>query len=231
MNALLVTITKRDEFTFNQLSKEAKDAVRNFFAPDYRWWDDIYAEMAEVGKQLGFQIGTEHHSHRSHFEYSIHFSGFYCQGDGASWEGHIVIREWLENYKPDDARAFIVSALIENGWIEPYLKVGKRHSYNHEGSMCIAEGSIDSLRHYAEEDARVLDKGMFEGASVENLFDVVDEQYVCELEQEMLESARSFARTIYERLRDEYEHMQSDEYLTELCEANEYLFDENGKLL
>lgn len=231
MNALMVTVTKTAGFTFNQLSKEAKDAVRNLLAPDYRWWDYIYAEMSEVGKQLGFHIGEEYRQHQSRCEYEINFSGFYSQGDGACWKGKIVIRDWLENYKPDDPRGFIVVALIDNGWIEPYLKVGTRFSHTHEGSMYIDEGSIDSLRHYSEGEARVLDKGMFEGASVENLFDVADEQYICELEREMLESARSFARTIYERLRDEYEHMQSDEYLTELCEANEYLFDEDGKLL
>ena len=73
--------------------------------------------------------------------------------------------------------------------------------------------------------------GMFEGANVSNLFDALPEDYADTVADEALESARSYADEIYERLRDEYEHMCSEEYIAELCDANEYLFTEKGKLL
>ena len=82
-----------------------------------------------------------------------------------------------------------------------------------------------------EDEDDTLAKGMFAGANVRTLMEALPDSYVNDIADEALESARSYADEIYKRLRDEYEHMCSEEYIAELCDANEYLFTEKGKLL
>ena len=80
-------------------------------------------------------------------------------------------------------------------------------------------------------DDGYIEVGMFAGASANNLLDALPEDYTDTLADEMLQSARDYADEIYKQLRDEYEHMCSEEYIAELCDANEYLFNEKGELL
>lgn len=76
-----------------------------------------------------------------------------------------------------------------------------------------------------------LERGIFAGVSVAHLLESLGESCFDDLANEALESARDYADDIYKKLRDEYEYMCSEEYIAELCDANEYLFDENGKLV
>lgn len=48
---------------------------------------------------------------------------------------------------------------------------------------------------------------------------------------ELEEALNDFNAWIYKTLRDEYEYLSSFEQFLETCEANDYDFDENGKLL
>ena len=42
---------------------------------------------------------------------------------------------------------------------------------------------------------------------------------------------RDFARWMYKSLQTEYEYRNSDEYIKETCDANDYEFDNNGRIV
>lgn len=137
---------------------------------------------------------------------------------------------WLEKNKPEDPQAHILSALIENKWVDARLNItanDSRRIYSHSNTMV----RDDWAGYWQTDDGAHLEVGMFAGASVSNLFDALPEDYADTIADEALESARDYADDIYKKLRDEYEYMCSEEYIAELCDANEYLFDENGKLV
>ena len=182
--------------------------------PDHDWWDCIYEDAITQGHDLGFDI------------LNIYFSGFYSQGDGAFWTGFVDMVRWLEKHKQGDAHAQIVLALMENGWVDYSLLIGSRGRDSHSSNM-----TREHVTAVAPVTESVLEKGMFVGASVSNLMQALPDSYLDDIANEALEAARDYADDIYKRLRDEYDYLCSEEYIAELCDANEYLFDENGNLL
>ena len=55
---------------------------------------------------------------------------------------------------------------------------------------------------------------------------------MCEkLEDAVLQSAKDYADDIYQALEKEYDYISSDEYLMELCESNDYRFNDDGHLV
>lgn len=182
---------------------------------DCYWHECITDNAKEEGKELGFNI------------HNIYFSGFYSQGDGASWVGTVDLIKWLEKHKADDPRAHILSALMENDWVDRWIDVTNNGSrYSHSNTMVRNDVGIQS-----EDENDTLAKGMFAGANVRTLMESLPDTYVNDISDEVLQSARDYADEIYEKLRNEYEHMCSEEYIAELCDANEYLFYKNGKLV
>jgi hypothetical protein len=47
----------------------------------------------------------------------------------------------------------------------------------------------------------------------------------------MADEASAYADELYERIRSEYEYETSYDYFVEMAEANEWRFDENGKIV
>lgn len=183
--------------------------------PEHEWWDFIYANAKEDGRALGFNI------------HNIYFSVSYSQGDGASWIGTVDLIKWLEKHKPEDTAAHILSALMENDWVDAYIDIRSNDAhYSHSNTMVRSDMAIQG-----EDENDTLYKGMFAGANVRTLMESLPDSYVDDISDEALESARSYADEIYKQLRDEYEYMESEEYIAELCDANEYLFNEKGELL
>ena len=186
---------------------------------DIYWHECITDDAKEDGKALGFDIRD------------IAFSCSYSQGDGASWSGYVNMVEWLEKHKPDDVQAHIVSALIENDWAERKLKISFSSShYTHSNTMVRNNWYWNNLASDNGDDWRI-EVGMFIGADVNSLLDALPEDYTDTIADEVLQSARDYADEIYKRLCDEYERMCSEEYIAELCDANEYLFNKKGELL
>jgi hypothetical protein len=141
--------------------------------------------------------------------------------------GTVDLIKWLEKHKPEDAAAHFLSALMENDWVDAYLNITANDlHYSHSNTMRRSDVSIQ-----CEDESDTISMGMFEGANVRTLMESLPDSYVDGIADEALESARNFANEIYKRLRDEYERMCSEEYIAELCDANEYLFDKKGRLL
>lgn len=210
------TITKQiTAYKFQELSGKAKQEVCYALAPnDYEWWDHIYDQAKEEATPLGFSI---HH---------IYFTGFYSQGDGASWTGYVDMVRWLEKNKPNDANAHIMLALMEEGWIEKQMVISTSGRYQHSNTM--QRGELYSVAPDAD---AVFIKGMFAGLSVANLIEALPCGYLDDIADEALHEARRYADDIFYKLRHEYDHLCSPEVIEELCDANEYLFTEHGKFV
>ena len=209
------TTIEMTAYTFQELTPKAKERACSTLQPDHEWWDFIYDNAKEDGRELGFNI------------HNIYFDLSYSQGDGASWVGTVDLVKWLEKHKPEDPQAHILAALMENDWVDAWLDIRTSNAhYSHSNTMLRSDVTIQ-----CEDPYDTLSKGMFAGANVRMLMESLPDSYVDGIADEALESARDYADDIYKKLRDESEYMCSEEYIAELCDANEYLFDENGKLV
>lgn len=68
-------IVHTEVFTIDELSDKAKEKAREWYTEglDYNWWEAVYEDARNIGNILGF------------FNMEINFSGFWSQGDGASF--------------------------------------------------------------------------------------------------------------------------------------------------
>ena len=193
---------------YHELDDRAKERVRQLLEPHTGWWEATYDQAKEEGTTKGFRIDD------------IGFSGFWSQGDGASWIGAVRLRDWVPD-NPEDMETRIVRELVRNEEINLLANVYTRGHGVHEMTM-----QLDWDPEVYDEQ-QVLREGPLAGATIADLL-VPFPRLLFDLEAAMLESARDFAREIYRNLEKEYEHQTSDEYIAELCEANEYEFNEDG---
>lgn len=203
------------KYTFEQLSETAKCKVREWLSPDYEWWKDGYDHAVEAGKDRGFIIDN------------INFSGFWSQGDGASWSGHVYITDFCKYNEKTDPWLLYVRLLVEDGYCGNTVKIRKQGWHEHSYSMY-----ADYIDVYAlDEDTDAVYTGhdpLYTGVSISELIELAEFQSAYKYIED---SARKFADEIYNNLEEEYEYITSDEYIMELCHANEYMFDEDGELL
>lgn len=198
-------------------------------ATDDGWWECTYEQWQEALAQIGFD------------NVKISFSGFSCQGDGASFTADVDARklcafmsekiepsEITYDGKTEDFRGWIVKKCGGVGTDYHYLFLANSVSatvkrcygagnYSHEGTC---EFLADDVGDYGDEDDDTELIGQLTRHTRENLF----ESFVNDAE----ELRRDLCHAIYDSLRDEYEDLPSDEYLIDSSEANEWTFDEDG---
>jgi hypothetical protein len=217
------TITK-NLYGFDELSPEAKErAIQKTRESDgylsYDWWDGVYDFFTEDMKAHGIQVEK------------IYFSGFWCQGDGACFEGFIKIPEHLliVNIMPDELRqelvAFNAKAKLRGlPLIELSYNAVVKHSghYYHSHSM-----GVTSYDNYRIED---YDAGEDEELQQEANA-LINKLWGQDFEDLANEICRDHADDLYKDLEKEYEYLTSDEAIAEHLVANDYEFDEDGALV
>lgn len=223
------TETEQTEFIYEDLSPKAKEKALMWFSEtlDHEWWDCTYANAKEDGKAKGFDIED------------IRFSGFWSQGDGASWTGTVDIKQFLEHHlkedNPDHHRYFVLQALLAEGndWVERHVTVSRYgFHYVHSQTMRL-DGmyyGVDSLDEDSEE--RLQEEGPLQRANIYQLWQGIDGSALLDdLCEWVIEEAREFADKIYADLEAEHEHLTSEESLIEGAYANGWRFDEDGRLV
>ena len=218
-----ITITA---YEFNELEGKAKDKARETLtelSTSYDWWSTVYENAIENAKELGFDIED------------IRFSGFWSQGDGASWTGYVDLLVFIEKHADKESATLgqdmTLCELLRNGWVSKRVEISRRSfHYAHENTMRYEyEGyDLDSIR----DTPQVLEKGIMAGASVSQLLNSFDvDTHIDTWVDKAHDAAKDYARKIYRQLEAEYEGLVTDEYLTEFAAANEYLFDAQGRSL
>jgi hypothetical protein len=188
-------------YSFYELSEEAKEYAINKCREsdgyiDYEWWEyTVYEDFHNILEILGYS------------DIKCYFSGFYSQGDGASFEANWSYSKGclnkIKKYAPKDEELHnIAKVLIEIGFKNRWdisSKICKSGHYEHEYTM-----HIDYFESNIVEEPR--------------------------LEDSLLEASRDLARWLYSRLEDQYDYLMSDKCIEENLQRNEYEFEEDGEM-
>jgi hypothetical protein len=186
--------------------------------PEQEWWEGVYALWKAQGVERGFDIND------------IYFSGFCSQGDGASWTGQVDVMQYVAYHWKDIPLRVEIMQALEEEMTQTRLDVKSRGQYCHDKTM-----HMEEVQKEDDEggDGVRCPGSAFHGAQPANLWEALgyNDPELPEFNAEILEAAQAYAREIYEALKEEYEHLTSDEYIAENCEANDYRFDEDGYLI
>lgn len=184
-------------YKFTELQGKAREKAADWLREGCflgKWWEFVYDDWEEKLGALGW-TGVE-----------IEFTGFYSQGDGASFTGTLDLVEYIKKTKIARSNLALLKAIYA-GSIESSVALKRTRAYNyvHERSVYL-------------DDAAALGWGITPKASAQ--FDALMET----LKAEVIEQCRA----IYHDLEAESEAISSDEAITDMAEANEYLFDAYG---
>lgn len=197
-------------FSFNELSDVAKakaiESERNSENLEYYYSGEV-EYYQDVLKHIGFT------------DVEISFSGFYSQGDGASftadYDSSLINLDELKNHNTElyslmarKNSVFGASGLTSDNTITANVKRISRH-YSHHNTVAIDNIAINGEDEWITEDSKVY-----------KAFEDI-ENYLTSLKDDI-------CYIIYSNLEREYEHQTSDEYIAELLTINDYNFLVDG---
>lgn len=179
-------------YLFEELSEDAKaKAIADNYDinTDYDWYDTILFDFIDECEKIGISVNYE----------DINFSGFYSQGDGASFVGEVHnVPMFLHNlgaYIPENIAECIYIRFVRTSF-----------NYCHENT-CTTE----------------LEAGFDEYVETEysEILEIIEKR----AEQVRLD----LCKKLYRDLEQMYEDLTSDEGIASTLIANEYEFYENGE--
>lgn len=213
---------------YAELDAFAKEKARNWYRESAlldEWWKYTYEDAVGCLACLGFDA-TEtktrrRNNHGAAEVYSsptIQFSGFYSQGDGASftgkWEAEKVDMAALKAHAPMDETLHAICAKLSVIALQyPDMTANiTRRTGQHSHEMMMSADDVEFGGDWDEEEEEDWTDAMREA------------------EDTLLDLAQDAARWVYKCLEKEYEYQNSDEHVTENIECNEYEFDEYGSI-
>jgi len=165
---------------------------------DYDWYSCSIEKFCKNVKKIGFETDFE----------EVQFTGFYSQGDSASFTSSIDILEYLKGTKQLTKYSALRRA-IDNDKIENRVCIIRdSYHYSHENTC-----SVEQIDVYTD-----------------NITDLVGSQ-IAELESELEERRLELSTELYRELYNEYNYLCSDKALIKTFVTNEYEFDKNGKII
>lgn len=202
-------------YRLHELSDGAKDNARAWYREggfDYDWYETTFEDFQRIAEILGIRFKTRTvrlMGGGTRQEPRIAFTGFWSQGDGASFECYYSYRknasDEIRSYAPQDANLHSIAdallAVQRRNFYQLHAQASHRGHYCHEYCMSIS----------VERDSPTC-QDMTAGA-----------------EETVIEALRDLARWLYRQLEREYEYLSSDEAVDETITANEYTFTENGR--
>ena len=175
------------------------------YAVDYDWWDYMEERLKEQLEPAGV------HSVK------LQFSLSYSQSDYATFEGRIDVHKWMDVTK-DGELTYAEKYPALRMAMEDYGDYASVTTYNRS---CGARVNLDGGcigNTYAS--------GVFAGLESEAWDELVEEQYdSAGLEQALQDYVDDISQELYTDLRDEYEHLTSEESFIESCECNDVTFE------
>lgn len=198
-------------YTFEELSEEAQAKAIEWYLSDdvgFDSWDHVYDDADAIGKILGIEIdqrtGKNGKGETIQTGPNIQFSGFWSQGDGASYAGFYSYakgsRKAIRDYAPEDTRLHRIADELAR-LQKPYF-YGLTASITQDGRYFHTSASVD--HETVEVPERVAD--------------------------DLEELLQDFAHWIYRTLKKEYEYQTSEAVVRENIIANEYEFTEDGEI-
>jgi len=219
----MTEVEEKTEFKFSELSNEAKEKARQDYIssdyPGYDWWDGVYEDAVRMGALMGINISTTHNasSRKGHPGYKtidISFSGFWSQGDGASFEGNY-------DFVPD-AVAKVKSETNDDELIRIASSLSTLQLTRRLLGLEPFTATISTSGRYSHSNTMDVELHGWDDDSEDDYSALADE------ESEVTQLMRDFADWIYKSLETEYDYLTSNEYVDERLEDDETLFDEDG---
>lgn len=175
------------------------------YAVDYDWWEFTEESLKERLAPAGVRIDR------------ILFSLSYSQGDYASFEGRIDLDMWMEHTMDGDqtyAQKY------------PALHLAAREYGDSASVSSRNRGWGGSVNYNADCLGNTYPSGVFSALEQEAWDELVEEQfYEASIEHDLQEYVDEVSRQLYRDLRDEYEHLTSEESFIESCECNDITFE------
>jgi hypothetical protein len=170
------------------------------YAVDYDWWDYMEDGFKADAALEGIEVGR------------IYFNLSYSQEDYASFEGQINVAEWMLAKGYDETYPALYLAVKDYG---EYASVSDR---SRGGWARVSfDGNVAGNTHAT---------GIFKHLDDEAWDELVYEQFsAAGLEDEMQSSVEAICRKLYSDLRDEYEHLTSEQSFIKSCECNDVTFE------
>jgi len=202
-------------YQFPELSDVAKEKACSWYreiGPHDDWWDAVYEDCERVCEILGIRLKTT--SVRltgggTRAKPCIWFSGFWSQGDGASFECYWSHAKGaaarIRDYAPQDGTLHGIADRLQTiqrrNFYQLAAEVSHRGRYYHEYNMSVDVTRDSPTWQPPTEDA----------------------------EEIGTEALRDLARWLYRQLQSEYDHLTSDEAVEDGIIANEYTFTAGGR--
>jgi hypothetical protein len=137
----------------------------------------------------------------------IYFSGFCSQGDGACFD--------------NDSYHFDLDLLLKN---VDLTEEEREKIYSLKDDFDLFIKTSDSRGHYCHENTRYIEIDDF-------YIEDEEEKFLLNKFENLLEDLRfDLCKQIYKDLENEYNYLTSDDAVYETLQANEYYFEENGKI-
>jgi hypothetical protein len=174
------------------------ESERRINVDDDFWYKFSLEEWEDKLQDLGFDNPN------------ISFSGFYSQGDGASFTCKSVdVDKFLTSQKKRGEFKALLDGM-KSGTFEVLVSLDRiDHHYSHEYTVRVNSDiwySYETRNYSAIQELEIKLNGL------------------------VLEKARSLMREIYRELEKEFEHLTSDEAVIDTIEANEYTFRADGTM-
>jgi hypothetical protein len=181
------------------------------YAADYDWWDYTEERLKEQLASEGVTVEK------------IFFSLSYSQGDYATFSGYVNLDEWMAARKDgpltDDTPTFAEKYPALYLAVQDY---GCRVTIETKHRSCGASVSMDYYGLYGNTSA----SGIFQNLDQDAWDELVQEQLdAADIERELQAYVDNISHQLYRDLRDEYEHLTSEESFIESCECNEVTFE------
>jgi hypothetical protein len=210
-------IVQTEVFNISELSEEAREKAindnRDWNTLDSFWYEPLLSEtFPEMAEAKGFEIGYRKNWQGEYRDRRIYFSGFWSQGDGASFEASVNYEDFiLKNRLGNRYRTLLNHVKRDGGG----CSIDQSGLYSHKYTMHIA----DADRYFSPYDDTERAYRSAEKA---------DEQ--CdELLEDILETARDLADEFYRMLEQAHDHLTSDEEVEESLLVNEVEFTASGE--
>lgn len=174
------------------------------YAADYDWADYIKEDFESQMQVQGIHVDR--------FTWCISYS----QGDGAAFDGHVMVYQWMEANPQYIERypALYLACKADGSYMT--LRVSNRGFHMHT-----------NVSEYLYETQP---EGVFAMLDDEAWVELVTEQWgTAGLEGDMKATCDRFMQDFYDRLRDEYENITSEDAFVESCECNDITFEIEGE--
>jgi hypothetical protein len=211
-----------DTFEEKTYSQDFIDKHRHFNV-EHDWYDSVYDDFKMVCEILGIELTKDEPS----------FSGFWSQGDGASWTGHYrpITAEYKTHYDEKNNLKEIERIIHSHYFTAPAAirEYAPLDTKLHEiaDALCFLNCHFTPVwawvgrngRHrYDHENTMQISEWEFDDSDRN---DDVPQEIADEIESQLLEQFRELAGWLYKQLEKEYEYLTSDEAVIESLEANE----------